>query len=75
MQQDSAVATPSRDGTTAGQAPAPLAALKISGVVLSKREVLEALRNFLPAAQEFGALPDGQRFFLLVGDTPGPARS
>lgn len=55
------------------QAPGP--SLAISGVVLSKAQLLEALRAYVPGITDFSPLPDGEHFSILFApDGPLPQR-
>lgn len=59
-----------RDGAPPGAPPAP-PALGVSGVVLTKAQLLDALRLYFPNGADFGPLPDGQHFYVLLRqDTP-----
>ena len=39
--------------------------LKITGVVLTKQQILETFRVYLPTVVDFTASPDGERFTIL----------
>ena len=43
----------------------PLAPLAISGVVVSKAQLLEALRAYIPNISDFPPLADGEHFSIL----------
>ena len=48
------------DGARPGYPP-----LAISGVVVSKAQLLEALKLYVPGITDFAPLPDGQHFSIL----------
>ena len=50
----------------------PLPPLGVSGVVLSKAQLLEALRVYVPNIVDFSPLPDGQHFYILFSQDEQP---
>ncbi|MCL5074625.1 MAG: hypothetical protein M1136_03090 [Chloroflexi bacterium] len=46
--------------------PSPLPSLRISGVVLSKPQLIEALRLYIPNLSDIQALDEGERFYLAL---------
>ncbi len=63
MQPPSDTPEPLTPGTD-GQAQ-PLPALSVSGVVLSKAQLLDALKIYIPTITDFAPLPDGEHFSIL----------
>ena len=45
----------------------PLPPLGVSGVVLSKAQLMDALRAYLPNIVDFTPLADGEHFSILFG--------
>ncbi|MCL4459824.1 MAG: hypothetical protein M1136_01820 [Chloroflexi bacterium] len=46
--------------------PRPLPSLRISGVVLNKPQLIEALRLYIPNLSDFQVLDEGERFYLAL---------
>ena len=44
--------------------------LRVSGVVVSKAEVIEALRVYVPALVDLNVTEDGEFFWLMLGGEP-----
>jgi len=53
----------------------PLPPLGVSGVVLSKAQLLDALRVYVPGITDFSPLPDGQHFSILFSQDSHPQRA
>ncbi len=49
----------------AGAKPIPLPALNISGVVVKKNDLVEALRVYVPLLADIEAFEDGEHFYLI----------
>ena len=43
----------------------PLPPLSVSGVILTKAQLLDALRIYFPSITDFSPLPDGDHFSVL----------
>lgn len=46
--------------------------LAITGVVVTKAQLLEALRIYIPKIVDFTPLPDGEHFTILFNPDHGP---
>jgi len=44
--------------------------LNISGVVITKVQLMEALKPYIPNIADFNPLQDGQHFYILFGQDP-----
>jgi hypothetical protein len=58
--------------------PSPMRPLRVSGVVVRKADLVEALRVYMPALADLAVTEDGESFWLILGEGgPGadpPAR-
>ncbi|MBI4318321.1 MAG: hypothetical protein HY675_07515 [Chloroflexi bacterium] len=64
---------PSTNGPAAAEPeakPVPLAPLNISGVVVRKKDLVEALRIFVPALADLQMFDDSELFYLVLGQQP-----
>ncbi len=48
--------------------PVPLPPLNISGVVVKKKDLIEALRIYVPLIADIQPFEDGENFYLLFGE-------
>ncbi|GEM_PF-2228977 len=55
---------------TTGPEGRPVPPLNISGVVITKAQLLDALRVYIPNIADFNPLQDGQHFYILFGQDP-----
>jgi len=49
---------------------APLQPLRVSGVVVRKADLIEALRVYVPALEDVQVTEDGDHFWLMLGEQP-----
>ncbi|MBI2954180.1 MAG: hypothetical protein HYY30_07700, partial [Chloroflexi bacterium] len=47
--------------------PVPLAPLNVSGVVVKKKDLIEALRIYIPLIADIQAFEDGEQFYIMLG--------
>ncbi|MBI4320853.1 MAG: hypothetical protein HY675_20365 [Chloroflexi bacterium] len=60
---------PSTNGPAAAEAeakPVPLAPLNISGVVVRKKDLVEALRIYVPLIADIRSFEDDEQFYLVL---------
>ena len=64
-----------RENSASHQAPetapppmVPLKPLQVSGFIVTKQALVEALRNFVPGLRDIQTAEDGETFFLLIGN-------
>ena len=48
----------------------PLQPLRVSGVVVRKADLIDALRVYVPALEDLQVTEDGDHFWLMLGDQP-----
>ena len=65
--RDTAAAPAEHNGQVIAQ-PTPLAPLRVSGVVVRKGDLVEALRVYVPALRDLQVTEDGEHFWLLLGE-------
>lgn len=49
--------------------------LRVSGIVITKAELVEALRAYVPALGDVQVTEDGQHFWLMLGEGGDDANS
>ena len=56
------------DATVADAAAIPLKPLRISGIVVRKADLIEALRIYTPTLRDLQVTEDGEHFWLILGE-------
>ncbi len=62
-------ATPASDNGATPPEPIPLKPLRVSGVVVRKADLIEALRIYVRGLTDLQVTEDGEHFWLIVGET------
>ncbi|MDA8189665.1 MAG: hypothetical protein M0T85_16110 [Dehalococcoidales bacterium] len=65
---------PKDDTSTSPEAEAravPLSPLNVSGVVVKKKDLVEALRIYVPLIADIQAFEDGENFYIILGGQNG----
>jgi hypothetical protein len=66
-ERDRGTAAIGEDGMASGAA-VPLPPLRAAGIVVHKRDLIAALRVYVPGLRELQVTEDGDYFWLMLGD-------